>query len=233
MGILVAWPLFVMVYEVDGDGSRLYPMGICVEWFLFDMDVTDLGSEEYTSEVSNGMNVIEEEGALGIEATTPLSARHPDPGTSRHEGTTAKTRMNTIWETADEPRVRSTSMALRVSTTQTPSVDFDDDDDYDGDDEDDDFGTKKDRYIWRNGQETTTTTTAQCDGCGDVQLCFKGYAMMMNGKKDWVISLCEDCGGRSSHDEGGADHEDDERSSDGGRGGRSPYDRSRSPSPRQ
>jgi hypothetical protein len=233
MGLFVAWALFDMVDDVEGDGTWVYPMGIFVEWFLFEMDVTDLESEEPTSEVSNGMNVIQEEGALGIEATTPSSARHPEPGTSGHEGKTAETRMSTIWEIEDEPRMRSTSMASRGSTSPVPTVSLEDDD-YDADDEEADFGTKRDRYIERNGQETTrTTTTDQCDGCGEVQLCFKGYGTRMNGKKAWVISLCEGCGGRSRHEESDAEHEDDERSSDSDSGCRSPYDRSRSPSPRQ
>jgi hypothetical protein len=209
MGLFVAWSNLVMVYDVEGDGSWVYPMGVFVGWFLVEMDVTELESEKKPSS----------------------SARRSEPGPSGPEGRTAKTRMNTMWETEDEPRMRSASMASRDSTTQVPTVAFDDED-YDGDDEEDDLGTKKIRYIERNGQETTrTTTTAQCDACGDVQLCFKGYATMINGKKDWVISLCEGCGGRSSHDESDTEPEDDERSSDCGRGCRSPYDRSRSPSP--
>ena len=79
--------------------------------------------------------------------------------------------------------MRSTSMASRGSTSPVPAVSLEDDD-YDADDEEAAFGTKRDRCKERNGQETTrTTTTDQCDGCGEVQRCFKGYGTMMNGKK--------------------------------------------------
>eukprot|EP00972_Heterocapsa_arctica_P068057 10048296-Heterocapsa_arctica.AAC.1 len=74
------------------------------------------------------MNVVAEEGASGIEATTPSSARRPEPGQSGHEREAAETRMNTIWETADEPRVRSASMASRGSTTRDPTVAYDNSD---------------------------------------------------------------------------------------------------------
>eukprot|EP00972_Heterocapsa_arctica_P053627 7900032-Heterocapsa_arctica.AAC.1 len=85
------------------------------------MDVTDMESEDPTSEVSNGMNIVAEEGASGIEATTPSSARRPEPGQNGHEREAAETRMNTIWEIADNPRVPSASMASRGATTRDPT----------------------------------------------------------------------------------------------------------------